>query len=288
MIGLELTDGLGRVWPLTGYLASPGLLKGVKGLGRPSLAPVKVQAPAGGRGSRWAGWRATEREVVLPLTFRGATLSASVRDFAQGVVPDQPGQVGLSKCVLTALLPDSTRWTLDMRLTDDGGLLLSSDPDMLGWLQVVTSWDADVFWSGQEWSGSWQAATSTGNWLLASGGVALISPAHALSTASTVNAGDVRAWPVWTITGPCTTATVGVGGHYVTLAATLSAGQTVTIDTDPEVGQSAVRDDGTDVTDLLTDVDWAPIDPGTSALEISMGGTGTVAMSYQPRRLAIL
>lgn len=291
MIGLELADGRGRSWTLTGHGVVPAVTdKGVRGLGRPTIDSIRQAGAPGVHGHRWRGWRASERQVVLPLAFWGdpAGLVAQVRDFAAGIVPEQPGYPGNTGCTLTAILPDSTRWTLGMQLVDDGGLTLEREPHAAGGMHFETVWDADVFWSGPAWTSLWQTEASSTPWLMPSGGVAYLIPSNTFATAQTVNDGDVRAWPVWTITGPSTLASVGVGNHMVTLALTLAAGETVTIDTNPEQGQMALRGDGGDVTDMLTDVDWAPVEPGLNELEISLTGTGTVAMSYRPQRLAIL
>lgn len=289
MIGLELTDGTGRVWDLMGAGAWPRAGAGFRGYGRPNITPTRSRPSAGTHGSRWRGWRASDRAVTLPLEFEHASdLIGQVREFAAGIVPEQPGYAGNTACTLTAILPDSARWQLGVQLVDDGGLTVDTSPDLDGNLDITTVWDADVFWTGPTWSSTWTASTDSTPWLMASGGVAYLIPSNTFATASTTNAGDVRVWPVWTITGPATAASVGIGGHMVTLALDVTAGQTVTIDTDPEVGQMAVRSNGQDVTDMLTDVDWAPIEPGVNALAISLTGTGTVSMAYRPQRLAIL
>lgn len=286
MIRLDLTDRLGRVWDLSDHGMSPVVLAGVRGLGRPQIVPHRRAGSPAVHGRRWAGWRAAEREIVLPLSFvHPSDVAAHVRDWAAAVVPAQQGQ---APCLLTATLPDTTRWQLALWLIADDGLVLDHDPTLTGELDVTTIWEADALWSGPVWSGRWQADAAPASWILTTGGVAALGSSHALSSASALNAGDVPVWPVWTIEGPCTSVSVGVDGSTVTLAAALTAGQSVTIDTDPEHGQTAIRDDGTDLTPQLTAVGFAPVQPGTSSLDITMAGTGAVAMSYRPRRLAIL
>ena len=288
-IGLELTDGTGRVWPLTEH-SNPALRRGVQGLGMPTMEPYKgVDSPSHGR--RWTGWRATERLVVLPLHFRGPGLVATRREFVAGTVPDQHGTAGTGPCRLTATMPDSSVWSVDMRLVDDGRLQLDLDPDLVGWLKPTLSWDADVFWAGSVWSSTWQAAApAAGSWLLGpgGGGVARLSAGHTLSTASATNAGDVRVWPVWTVAGPCTWLSVGVGDLQVSGSVTLGAGESLTIDTDPEDGQMAVHSSGADWTDRLDEVGFAPLEPGLNQLAVTMTGTGTVSMAFRPLRLALL
>lgn len=289
-IGLALTDGLGRVWDLMAPGACPVALTGLRALDRPTIDPIKGPGSPALHGTRWYGWRASERQAVLPLGFYATqNIMATVREFTRGIVPEQPGMPGPGRCVLTVTLPDSTKWDLDLWLLDDGHPELTRDPDRAGRYIMTTTWGASVFWTGTQWSSTWQASVAPSNWLLTSGGVAALGSSHTLSTASTTNAGDVRVWPVWTIDGPCTLASVGVGTHQVTLSATLAAGQSVVIDTDPELGQTAIRNDGTDLTSSLTAVDFAPVEPGgTTALALSMTGTGSISMSYRPKRLALL
>jgi len=166
---------------------------------------------------------------------------------------------------------------------------MTRDPTVRGGVRLNTLWDGDVFWSGDQWSSTWQAAAgSAGSWILASGGVARLSVGHTLSAASAVNAGDVRVWPVWTITGPCTWLSVGVGDLQVSGSVVLAAGETLTIDTDPEDGQMAVHSSGADWTDRLDSIGFAPLDPGSNQLAVTMTGTGTVSMSFRPLRLALL
>lgn len=294
MIWLELTDGLGRVWDLMaldaalGAPTSPVVMSGMEGLGMPELEVVEAAASPAVHGSVWAGWRAASRTVVLPLLFRSNALTAHVQDFMRGVVPDLPGLPGPGPSTLTAILPDSSRWSLQIRRVEDGGLTLDRIPDKARRLKVTTSWRADVFWAGQLWERSWSGAAAEEPWLLTSGGVARLGSSHTYATASITNEGHVRAWPVYTITGPATAASVGIGDRQVTLGVPVAAGETVTIDTDPQVGQTAISSLNGDITGSLTAVDFAPIEPGVNALAVTMTGTGTISAAYRPLRLELL
>jgi len=254
--------------------------------------PHRSLPSAATHGTRWRGWRAADRTPIIPLEFEDAAdLVGQVREFVAGIVPEQPGQQGNAGCVMTAILPDATRWQLGMQLVGDGDITVDSDPDEDGTLNITTSWDADVFWAGPVWSSTWQAAApASGSWLLGpgGGGVARLSAGHTLSTASATNAGDVRVWPVWTVAGPCTWLSVGVGDLQVSGSVTLGAGESLVIDTDPEDGQMAVHSSGADWTDRLDEVGFAPLEPGLNQLAVTMTGTGTVSMSFRPLRLALL
>lgn len=109
-----------------------------------------------------------------------------------------------------------------------------------------------------------------------------IASGSQLSSAVMTNEGDVEAWPVWTITGPLTSVTVGVDGRTVQWNVALVASDILVIDTDPTV-QSAWKN-GVDVTSQLGTADFAPIPAGQDRpLSLAMSGTGSVEASITPR-----
>lgn len=103
------------------------------------------------------------------------------------------------------------------------------------------------------------------------------------------NPGDVATWPLWEIDGPGTDIALRDIDHGLnaTLATTLLAGQTVTIDTRP--GRKTVtRDDGTNLFPQLGGSDLWPLQQGATAVRIEMGGVGdtsVVRLRYQPAYL---
>jgi len=109
-----------------------------------------------------------------------------------------------------------------------------------------------------------------------------ISSGSQLSTAKITNDGDLEAWPVWTVTGPLTSVTVGVDGSTVQWDVALLEGDVLVIDTDPAV-QSAWLN-GDDVTDQLGTADFAPIPAGHELpLSLTMAGAGSVEAAITPR-----
>jgi phage-related protein len=95
-----------------------------------------------------------------------------------------------------------------------------------------------------------------------------------------VNTGDVDAYPVWTLTGPATSLTLQLGDRAFTVNSTLTAGQTLVIDTDPRL--RTVTDGGganrwPDVS--LTDFDLWTLPPGTNAVTVTVTG-GTSATRW--------
>lgn len=109
-----------------------------------------------------------------------------------------------------------------------------------------------------------------------------IASASQLSSAKLTNEGDLEAWPIWTITGPLTSVTVGVDGETVQWNTAMTSTDILVIDTDPTV-QSAWLN-GVDATDQLVTADFAPIPAGVERpLSLSLTGTGSVEASITPR-----
>lgn len=153
-----------------------------------------------------------------------------------------------------------------------------------GWASYGVSLIADdPFWTGEAVRRVWAQSDAVDFY----GGVAKapvfhISSGSQLSTAKITNEGDLEAWPVWTITGPLTSVTVGVDGETVQWNVALTSTDILVIDTDPQV-QSAWLN-GTDVTDQLGTADFAPIPAGLERpLSLTMAGTGSVEARITPR-----
>jgi hypothetical protein len=135
-------------------------------------------------------------------------------------------------------------------------------------------------------------AVSAGSALLGTG-VAFI-PIHLSGSglsgsASVFNAGDADAWPVWTVTGPMTSCTFlnNTTGDTMTIVATLTSVQSVTIDTSP--GQKTIiRENGVKHFEYLSPVTgnlWS-MAPGTNSLTITLAGSSgatQVALQYKQR-----
>lgn len=110
------------------------------------------------------------------------------------------------------------------------------------------------------------------------------------TTRTLINAGDIEAWPTWTITGP-------IGGFEAVNSTTgmrfafdydVPAGVTVQITTNPASVRSSTG------LNLSRYIDWFnaagtslwPVSPGTNTIVISLSGPGagaSVSMNYQAR-----
>ena len=154
------------------------------------------------------------------------------------------------------------------------------DPAFFGWATYGVYLVAEQpYWEGVETVGdTWSSpppvyffggGTTPGN-----GPPFGVSDEKDVSTAVITNPGDVAAWPKWTYNGPATSASVGVNGKVVEIPIELEEGESITLDLDPKE-QTAIRENGDDVTIDLGTFDFAPIPPGEEvSLEITLIGTG--------------
>ena len=111
-----------------------------------------------------------------------------------------------------------------------------------------------------------------------------------LGSQTVSNSGDVEAWPVWTVRGPATSVklTNVRTGQVIDLPITLTAAQTVVIDTRP-FRKTVTRDDGTNLYGQLStaSVLWSlPTGDSTVMTELPGAAAGSfITLTYQRRWL---
>ncbi|MBB5748531.1 hypothetical protein GGQ69_000820 [Micrococcus sp. TA1] len=180
---------------------------------------------------------------------------------------------------------------LRCRFVSDGGHSFARDPHKFGWQSYGVELVADdPFWTasepvekswGQEPPVSFYGGGPVDEPSLGAPPFA-ISAGTSIASAEITNPGDVEAWVLWSVTGPASNIRLGVGGREVTFPGELLEGQTLTINTDPQ-DQLAYRN-GVDVTDSLGSYQFAPIPAaGSTKLDLSLDGPGTVKASFVPR-----
>lgn len=278
----------GSVWDICTGVSGVSLLAGVEGMLEPPIIHYTADSPAV-YGAFWRGWTAEKRDVLWPLEVfhDGGSIDwiQLNRRFRRSLHPGKAGRWSIQQ-------PDGQVRSLTMRFSGNGSQGFDMAPELFGWADYAITFQAvDPFWYGQPVTQTFQGPEQK---LFFGGGNPgdaesappfYISRGSSFATASISNDGDVEAWPVWTVQGPCTTATVGVGASTITIPVTLSAGQSITLDTDPRV-QQAFRENGTEVTAALTTVAFAPIPEGEARpLNVTMTGTGTVSATITPRFL---
>lgn len=273
------TDYSGTVWDLCGQQAVK-LRAGVRGFNMPPIDPFTLETPALA-GSRFRGWRVREREVFWPLTVFKHTSAAEWVEhdskFWAGMHPDREG-------VWAVESPTGTR-KMRLRFANDGDHAMDLMPTLFGFQQYNVYLTAyDPYWFGESISRAWAQSPGRDFYGGPDGKAPLfyISSGSQLSSATMTNPGDVDAWPIWEVTGPATSVTVGVGGRTVTAPFTIGEGSTLVIDTDP-AKRSALLD-GENVYGSLSSWDFAPIPAGVSLpLSLAMAGAGAVQATITPR-----
>lgn len=273
------TDYAGQVWDLCGQQAVK-LRAGVRGFNMPPIDKFTLTTPALA-GSRLRGWRAREREVFWPITIYKNTNAADWVEhdsrFWAGMHPDREG-------VWSVTAPTGTR-RMRLSFDNDGDHAMDMMPTLTGFQQYSLYLTAhDPYWFGDEQVRSWKQDPPRDFFggPLAKAPAFHISSASQLASATMTNPGDVDAWPVWEISGPASSVTVGVGDRRVTAPISIPEGMTLTIDTDPS--RRSVLLGTTNMYGALSSWDFAPIPPGESRpLSLSMVGSGAVRARIVPR-----
>ena len=119
-----------------------------------------------------------------------------------------------------------------------------------------------------------------------------LSPSGIAGSASVENTGEAIAWPRWILSGPMTAATFTntTTGDVLTVTATLTAGQSLTIDTAP--GQKTVlREDGSKHFEYVsaTSTLWS-LAVGVNAIAVNVTGSGAgtlLTLQYKQRYEAV-
>ncbi|WP_269939008.1 hypothetical protein [Arthrobacter sp. HY1533] len=284
---LTWTGWDGSVWQLNAATSGVALLPGVRGFGTPPTTIYSKSSPAVA-GSQHLGSSVEERKVFWPLAVWRNTSSAEWiahdRAFFRTMDTEQPG-------IWTVRQPNGEARNLRIRYVDDGNKDFDVDPSKYGIETYGLNFIANQpYWEGAPVRRRFVAASPAPFF---SGPIVTISSGKSLATATVSNPGEVNAFPVWTILGPTTSATVGIGGMSIEVPFTIADGEAAVIDTHP-TAQTCLLGDWDDTTRTLSGVvdrsgdlgaaDFnMPIPPGLNLqLALSMTGTGAVDIEISP------
>lgn len=245
---------------------------GVRGLSMPPVQRWTSTSPALD-GSTWRGHRIQEREVFWPLFVwsdqgTDAWLDVDTRLW-KSLRPDEVG-------VWEVATRDGYR-SLRCRFVDDGDHSFGRDPLKTGWtLYGIRLVAESPFWEGDRILVQWDTVADEP---LLPGPPFTIAGSNRMDSAVLDNPGDVAAWPVWRVWGPCATARVGLAGRVIEIPFSIADGEILEIDTSPDA-QTAMLivndvggDEGTDRTGDLGAAEFAPV-PAGEALELSLDAAG--------------
>lgn len=268
----------GSVWDLNDWRAGVCLmLGGVTGLHFPRVTKYKSRSRAV-PGHRNRGWRAEARDVFWPLYVYGdgsESWRAVYDRFFATIHPDKAG-------VWEVTAGTQVR---SLRLTGvfDDDYQFTRDPYAAGWAVIPVQMEPEQpFWEGQTVKrGPFSAPAGVDFIPPTLAPTFHISPAATFASATIPNQGDVDAWLVWTVEGPITDVTLGLGGVTATVPFELSAGQVLRIDTDPR--NISARLDGVDVTAQLGLMEFAAVPPGgVVPLMVAASGAGGISAELTP------
>lgn len=277
----------GSIWGLNAFGSGVQLESaGVEGLSMPSYTQW-VQSSPSIAGQIFRGAIEDPRKVFWPLfLYSDVNTQAWIdldRAFWASMHAEKYGQWKITQ-------PSGESRTLACRFVDDGSHAYELDPFKVGWTLYGMTLMADKpFWTGPPVTAAWKASVALG--MFAGPGVINIASGSTFANANLSNPGDVDAWPVWTIIGDSTTASVGVGTSQIQVPFTISDGKAVVIDTDPTVQTALYGDwvDGAlvspvDRTPDLGDANFSMIPAGADRpLNISLTGGGQIQVSLTPR-----
>lgn len=287
----------GSTWDFSDYTKGVCLAAGVRGL---TMPPVDWYTSdlAGVDGTTDRGYRVSARDVFWPLRIwrpKGGQDWLNVdADFWRTLMPGRYGTWKVEQ-------PSGAYRTLRLRLANDGDQAWDTDPAVIGWGRYGIRLTApQPYWEGPRIRRSFSAGSGAASFFNSATKAPpyRISGGSTLGTATIPNVGDVDAWPVWVLTGPITSASVGIGTRQIVVSSAISSGRGVIIDTNPTAqtafdgplttdseGLLQVADSGrTEVTGSLGATDFAPIAPGESVpLTLTVVGTGSVRAEVIPR-----
>lgn len=265
---VTLTGVDGSVWNLNS--GPVGLTAGAKLFNSPAVTHRWRKSP-NIPGARWGGKQTEPREILLPVTIRGSDWREyRDNDRAFFAALDDEGFV-----TITVTSPDGESRSLLAKFTGDSDPTDDFDPLLMGWKQYDLEFTAgEPYWRGDKITLpiSVQAPVP---WLVPPGPPLYINPPNTTTGATLDNPGDVESFVVYTITGPYTGFTAGIGDSLTKTTTAAGAGAITTVDTRPN--RRIVTDAaGNRINDQMDRIAFAAIPPGAS-VPVTLAVTGVGA-----------
>jgi hypothetical protein len=274
------TGADGSVWDLTDWRTGIALLRGgVTGLHFPKITKYRSESRAV-PGHRRRGWRTAGRDVFWPLyVYGGRGQGEAWRDiytrFFNTIHPEDEGVWSVTAGGKTRTL------RLTGRFEDEHQF--DRDPYLDGWAIIPVELEpSQPYWSGEAVKVGPFSVPDPVDFIPEDGGPPFhVSAAGTFATATISNPGDVEAFPVWTVVGPLTDVTLGLGGVSADVPFPVADGQKLRIDTDPRNVSATL--DGVDVTEDLGLLEFAAVPKGgTVPLAVGATGEGSIRAELVP------
>lgn len=271
---IELTD-------LVNYAVLRGRIGDLMPVFTRSEEKVPLQA-----GSRLLRINTEPRELDIPLMIwdsSAVAMEARLRSLVQAMDPN----LGEGKLRYTS--QSGTSVDLNCRYVD--GLRGDNRRANLTWRELVLTLRAsDPYWyATSPVSATYETEEATATFFPFF--PLVLSDSSVFADAAVNNSGDVDAWPVWTINGPGSNPVLRnlTTGKTLTLTYTITAGQTITIDTRP--GYKTIElDTGDNLFPYRSNASslW-PLQRGSNTIRIELSSAdenSSVVLSYYPRYLS--
>ena len=249
------------------------------------MPPVHLsdEVVPGQPGSRLRTIRHTSREVALPILVQGGSATAirdAMRDWSSRFDPAR-GDGMLRVHTGAAARELECRYAGGMEQADEG------IPGSRRFVAVFRAFDP--YW--YDTADRVQTFTAGGTATFFPFFPLRLSSSEVYADATVDNGGDVEAWPVWTITGPGVNPVLRnlTTGKNLSVIYTLTAGQTITVDTRPGV-KTVTLDDGTNLFGRLSSTSslW-PLARGSNSVRVELTAAtaeSDVTLTYRRRYLS--
>jgi hypothetical protein len=261
---------------------------GIEGLDQPASEVIE-QRTVGMFGAYSAGVDVPTREIFLPLMVKAADMLDwfAKRDVYNKITSPYADRTFR----IWAHRPDGTTRWIDGYRTGQAPVWDSSTwvPHIM-WQKFGQTYRCqDPWWRGSEQVLEWRTPAEAPTFFPIL--PVQLAPSQIFGTEHRVIvAGDVETSPVWEITGPATSVTVSHvdSGRSWTLNATLTAGQTAIVNTDPRAGMTAPRVQGPVGQSWWSNIEqpydlWSiPIGEQYVTVEVDGAGTGTTVVMRIP------
>lgn len=232
LLALTWTGWNGDTWEVQGDSLSKAIMEryGRVGFGMPPIEHFYTQS-ATLNGTTWNGYRVPGRPFGFPVFVTGSSPTEARAEQARFLTTMRPDKVG----TLTVADPTGARRYIDLRYQSGAdGEFESSEYAMYWYSHQLQMLAEDPFYYGDAIPLEFVAP---GNVNFYGGGDGTQAPLFYVGESRTTgnavvpNPGDVDAWPIWTLHGPFTSATLTVGGATINFPADIGAGHWLKIDT---------------------------------------------------------
>ncbi|MFE7361505.1 phage distal tail protein [[Kitasatospora] papulosa] len=282
------TSSSGRVTSLSDFddwRSGAFVMPGVAGTGLPDYTYYQDQSPSFD-GSVVRGVRAGSRPITIPLHIWGLDRPSCLTRFHR-IVQDLNPAYGPG--TLTFTESDGSARRISAYYAD--GLNVQDDDDKTGrhWMTVVLTFSApSPYFLGTDRTATFQVGGGSDTFLPLLPWK--VRDSQVLGAVQVINLGEVDTYPVWTIKGPATAATVTntTTSESFVLTKTMSSSDTAVIDTREGI-KSALLNGSTNLWPNLgsSPVLW-PLRPGSNDVSLTVTGTtgdSSVQLSYTARYL---